>query len=543
MASTVIDAGDGLPLTIGALARHQARVHGDRILVAVDNDRISFKEADARSRVLARGLLAAGAMKGTNVALLYPNGVDFLVGLLAAARIGAVAMPFSTLSTPDELRGLMVNSDAAFLLAAPEFRSRKYPEVLQAAFPDLDLSKPPPLISTKAPWLKRIFFNGPAPAGRDPGWSIAALEQMASQVDEKMLDAVEARVSPADRFVMIHTSGSTSTPKGVIHTHGALIRHIHNMNEARDFGSDRIIFTTAPWFWVAGFGFNLMASLVAGGRAVASNATEPRDILDVLEREQVNTTNGYGRTVARLAADPSFAHRNLACIRHGNLYPIITAELRPRDPSLRHDTYGMSETASGLTFWNDETDQPEKYRGSCGKFLPGFEAKIVDVDSGREMAAGEPGELWIRGPFIMEGYYGRPRSTVFDADGWWHTGDVGIIDAEGFFYLKGRLGDMIKSAGANVSPREVGMVLSDLAGGTQSIVLGVPDPERGTAVAAILVTDEAIDEAGLKKQLAQKLSSYKVPRRILRMSTPEIPTLSSGKYDMRKLTEIIQSRW
>ena len=169
MTSVVIDAGDDLPLTMPALWRRRCQNHEARTLLVCDEARLSYGEADARSRRLARGLLAAGATKGCHVALLFPNGIEFIVGLLAAARIGAVVVPLSTLSTADELRWLLRHCDAAFLLAAREFRSRRYDELLQAAFPELDFSRPPPLRSEFAPWLTRICFSGPKSLDADAG--------------------------------------------------------------------------------------------------------------------------------------------------------------------------------------------------------------------------------------------------------------------------------------------------------------------------------------------------------------------------------------
>ena len=545
MTSPKVDAGDGLPLTIPAVIRRHAAERPDDILLAVDETRLSYGEADARSQKLARGLIAAGAGKGDHVALLFPNGADYMVAMLAAARIGAVALPFSTLSTADELRGLLVRSDSAFVLSARGFRSHDYGEKLAAAFPELDFSKPPPLASPVAPWLRHIGFRGGAPAGWDPAWSIEALEDRADQVDEALLEAAEARVSPADRFAIIHTSGSTSLPKGVMHSHGTLIRHVNNINEIRSFGADDVLFSTAPWFWVAGFAFGMLATLVAGAEIVYSNSTVASDVLDLIERERPTLTNGYPPTVAWLAADPSYAERDFSWLRRGNLYGILAPDARPPDPTLRHDLYGMSETGSALAMSSDESDLPERLRGSCGKFVPGFEGKIVDPETGKECGPGEIGELWVRGSLIMEGYYGRPRSEIFDLDGWWRSGDMGMLDGEGFYYLMGRLGGMIKSAGANVSPREVEAVLSDLTGGLQCMVLGVPDPERGQAVAGVVVaeSDEGFDEKALREQIAGKLSSYKVPRRILRLRQDEVPTVSSGKVDSKKLAEVVQARW
>jgi acyl-CoA synthetase (AMP-forming)/AMP-acid ligase II len=545
MISDVVQAADDLPLTLPKVwRRHMEGVAalGDRLLHVCDDQRLTYRQADARSRQLAKGLLAAGCSKGGQVALLYPNGPEFIIGVLAATRIGAVAVPLSTLSTPAELRWLVINSDSALVLAAPGYRSHSYFETLGKAFPEIDFTKPPPLSLAEAPWLRRIAFSGELPQGWDAGWSIAALEAAGAGLDDRYLEAVEDRVQPGDRLVIIHTSGSTSTPKGVVHQHGPLIRHTNNINEIRKLVPEDVFFQTAPWFWVAGFGFGLMGVLVAGAEIVCSNSTAPSEILDVLERERPTITNGIWRTVERLAQDPSFAGRDLSSIRRGNLYPIMAPDVRPKDPALRHDVYGASEGGGGLTLSADGSDLPEHLRSSCGPFLPGLETRIVDPETGKDVGPGEPGELWLRGPFLMEGYYGKPRSQAFDRDGWWRSADVGVISAEGFFFMKGRLGDMIKSAGANVAPREVEAVIADVSGGLASVVLGVPDPERGQAVIAVVLSEAEVDEAALRRQLAERLSSYKVPRRVIRLAPGEMPVLSSGKNDTRKLLALVQER-
>jgi acyl-CoA synthetase (AMP-forming)/AMP-acid ligase II len=476
------------------------------------------------------------------VALLAPAGGDFLVTMLAVARLGAVLVPLSTLSTADELRWLLANSDSAFLIAAQGFRSQRYTDLLEAALPELDYAKPPPLRSLTAPWLKRIWFTGEAPEGFDPGWSIAALETMADQIDPAHLAAVEARVLPSDRFAILHTSGSTGTPKGVMHQHGPALRHLRNVNAARELTGDDVFFSTFPWFWTAGFAYVLTAVILAGAQMVWSNALVAAEILDLVERERVTFTNGFWRTVVRLSQDPSFPGRAMATVRRGNLWPILAPDCRPADPALRHDIYGMSETGPGLALGQDEVDLPEHLRGACGQVLPEFEVKVVDPETHERLPPGEPGELWVRGPLMCEGYYGKPRSALYRPDGWYRTGDVCVIDPEGYLFLRGRIGDMIKTSGVNVAPREVEAVLNSLTGDRPCIILGVPDEERGQIVVAIVVGEAPADEAGLRKRLAETLSSYKVPRRVLAMPQADIPLLANGKYDMPRLEALVRAR-
>jgi acyl-CoA synthetase (AMP-forming)/AMP-acid ligase II len=187
----------------------------------------------------------------------------------------------------------------------------------------------------------------------------------------------------------------------------------------------------------------------------------------------------------------------------------------------------MTEAGSVCLASDDETDQPEHRRGSFGKPVPGFEAKIVDD------------ELWLRGPYLMEGYYGRTREETFTPDGWYRTGDLFRVDDEGFFYFLGRRGDMIKTAGANVSPREVEAAILDVAGLIAHVV-GIDDAERGQLVAAALRLPrgiEAPDTEELRAALRKKLSAYKVPQRFLVVDDDDVPMLSSGKLDARALKE------
>ena len=534
------NTASALPLTLPALWRSRVDERGDALLHVCDDERITYAEADARSARLAKGLIAAGIGKGAHVALLYPNSPDFIVGLLAAARIGAVAVPISTLSSAEELGWLLANADAACLLAARGYRSQDFAAMLPAAVPGLDLKAAPPLRLQAAPWLRHVWFSGPAPEGEAPGWSIADLEALGGTIGDAMLAAAEARVSPGDRLVIVHTSGSTSRPKGVIHAHGTLIRHLANINRVRDLRADDVLFATSPWFWIAGFGFGLIGTLVAGARIVCSNAAEPSRVLDFIERERPTMSNGYAPGMIRYAQDPSFAARDFSFMRRGNLHPIMPPDVRPADMDLRHNIYGMTEVGSALTMSADETDQPEHRRGSLGQLLPGFEARIVDPETGEDCPAGEVGELWLRGPLMMEGYYGRPRCEVFAPDGWWRSGDMCRIDADGFFYIAGRLGNMIKTAGANVSPGEVEAVMRALTGAAQCHVIGLPDPARGEVVAGVVVGDAPFEEAALREQLAGKLSRYKVPRRIFRLAETELPMLSSGKLDLPALKALVR---
>jgi acyl-CoA synthetase (AMP-forming)/AMP-acid ligase II len=226
-------------------------------------------------------------------------------------------------------------------------------------------------------------------------------------------------------------------------------------------------------------------------------------------------------------------------MRRGNLYPIMAPEVRPADPELRHTMLGMTETGSVITISEDETDQPEHRRGSFGKPAPGFDTVIVDPDTGEPVGAGQIGELCVRGPFLMQRYYKRAREECFDADGWFHTGDLVRTDSDGFVYFIGRRGAMIKTAGANVAPAEVEKAIAKVSGFVAHVV-GLPDPNRGQVVAAVIALDDGVefDEAVLRERLKAELSAYKIPRRFAAVASADIPLMSSGKVDMPRLTRV-----
>ncbi len=541
MTSSVIDAGDGLPLTVGALLRARAAERPDQVLLAVDDEMLTYAAARTRSAELARALLAVGASLGTRIGILYPNGPAFVVAWLAAARIGAVSVPLSTFSTSAELAGLLRRADVTMLLSAPRYRSHDYRASLVAGLPGLDLATRPPLLCEDAPSLRRIALDlDEADPAIHPGWTLAGLLGGAAAVDHDVLAAAEDAVTPADHMVIVHTSGSTSEPKGVVHTHGALIRHLDNLNQLRRYVPGEILFSNSPFFWIGGFAYALLGTLVAGATLVCSNAPDAAGVLDLVERERPTMVNGFAASVAHLPRDPTFDRRDLSSIRRGNLFPIMPADARPADPERHHAMLGMTEAGSVCLASEDESEQPEHRRGSFGRPVPGLEARVRRED-GAEAGAGELGELCLRGPFLMDGYDGRERHETFDHDDWFRTGDLVTRDADGFFYFRGRHSDMVKTAGANVSPREVEAAILEVSGLVAHVV-GIDDEARGQVVAALVrapADGSAVDVDGLRASLRERLSTYKVPRTMVVVAERDVPTMSSGKLDQRALKELL----
>ncbi|MGV0875215.1 class I adenylate-forming enzyme family protein [Mycolicibacterium sp. XJ879] len=501
--------------TVDTVLRGQAARRGTHPLLICDDDRLTYAEADTRSAELARGLIALGAGKGTHVGVLYPNGSAFMVAMLAAARIGAVVIPFSTFATAPELRGQLAHADVEILLSAESYRNHDYRQRLDGLVDAL-------------PLLRHVLFDLAPP----------------DAVGEALLTALEDDVESSDLLAIVYTSGSTSVPKGVMHTHASLLEHQKVLNEFRGLTEGDKLFCISPFFWIGGFAFAVLATMLAGATLICSNATDAAETLDLIEAEKPTITNGFVAGIAPLSRHPSLPHRDLSSLRRGNLYPIMAPEVRPADPELRHSMLGMTESGSVITISADESDQPEHRRGSFGKPLPGFDTKIVDPDTGNTVAAGDIGELCIRGPYLMQRYYKRSREECFDDDGWFHTGDLVRVDRDGFAYFIGRHGAMIKTAGANVAPAEVERAIARVTGGTVAHVVGIPDPERGQLVAAVIALDDSAavsDEPALREALKSQLSAYKIPRRFAALPASQIPVTSSGKVDIARLTEVFDA--
>jgi acyl-CoA synthetase (AMP-forming)/AMP-acid ligase II len=509
------------PATIGGLINTQAAL-GDRPLLVVDQSRITYAEAEQRSRRIASALLHSGVGRGSHVAMLFGNSVEFAACFLGITRIGAIALPLSTLSTAPEIRALLRGADVEYLVSAESYHGRDLRQTLTDA---IGVHVPGELLLPETPTLRRVWFG------------ITDLAETA-HTDDTLVRTAEAQVCPADTLVIVHTSGSTSAPKGVVHTHGQVIRNMRRQNALRNYTGDDRLFSNSPFFWIGGLAYSYLATLIAGARLICSSAA-PTATLDLLEAERPTQCNGVASTVLSLARDPGFAQRNLSSLRRGNLYPIMPTDVRPTDPELRCNLLGMTETGSVSLYGAGDVDLPEIKRGCFGKPVEGMATRVVDPATEREASAGE---LWVRGPNVMQGYYGRERWQCFDAEGWLHTGDMMRVDSDGDYFFQGRSGDIIRTSGAQVSPREVEAAISDITGGRMSLVIGTPDPDRGQVVTAVLLGDTPFDIDALQTQLKQRLSAYKVPRRFVALAEDQLPTLSSGKVDLKKLVELVRER-
>jgi acyl-CoA synthetase (AMP-forming)/AMP-acid ligase II len=531
--------------TVPEFLRTRVERFGERPLVLLNERRIRYGEAAEQSARLARGLLAQGHGKGSRVGLLMPNGPDWVVAWLAATRIGAVCVPLNTFYKPRELGFVLRHADVQTLLTASRYLNNDYLERLEVVAPALARQKADALRLRELPHLRSVVVWGE----HDRAWARGVRELAAAADADPALDAaflaeVESCVSPADPMVIIYSSGSTADPKGAVHSHGAALRHSFNLNHYRDLRPDDRVFSPMPFFWVGGFVFTLLSCMHAGAFMLCEESFEPGETLRLLERERATVAGGWPHYAKAMMDHPSFRERDLSSIRSGNLYAILPRELRPRDPELRSNSLGMTETCGPHTIDRMDVDLPERLRGSFGVAPQGVEHKVVDPATGETLPPGQDGEICVRGYNLMQGLYKVEREDTFDRDGFYHTGDGGHFDAEGRLYFKARLGDLIKTAGANVAPREVEVLLEAFPEVQSAFVVGVPDPVRGQNVAAALVLDSGreLSAAQCRERLRAELSAYKVPRHVFFCAKAELPFTDSGKIDKRRLAAQLAER-
>ena len=538
---------DFLP-TVPALLAAGAVRFADRDAVVTPDGRLSYAELDRRSGALAARLARAGAGKGTKVGILFPNGIPWVLSWAAAARIGAVAVPVNTFYRPPELFRFLRHSDVQILIGVDRFIQHDYIDRLETTVPSLADHGPGPLFLPELPQLRRVLLWGEAVRPWTEGGAGAGLGDDAVDAAElgPVVAAMGEDVAPGEVMLVTYTSGSTGEPKGVVHSHGALLRQATNLASLSGVDAESRLWTPMPLCWVGGFAFTLLRALSVGAAFLTQEVMEPAEALRMLETERATVVSAWPAVSKTLREHPDFATTDLSSLCSGSFYDAMPPDRRPADPGLTSSSLGMSETCGPHTFWfpgEEVTGVPPEYRGAFGHEVPGTEHKIVDPDTGAELPEGVEGEVLVRGYNLMLGLYKQERAAVLDADGWYHTGDRGYFRDDWFFFT-GRQGDLIKTAGSNVAPIEVETALLTCRGVKLAFVTAIPHPDREQDVVAMVVpTPEAkgeLTEESLRAAVREKISSYKVPRHIALITDADVPWLTSQKADKRALTSIAE---
>lgn len=545
------------PATLGDVARDGARRYGNRPAVIHGDRRLSYAQLEHASAALGARLLGDGLGRGGHVGILLPNGVDFVVTLFAVTRVGGVAAPLSTLSQAPELRWLLDHGDMQILVTTDRFRNHDYLARLEEALPGLSAASPGALRLIGAPRLRAVHCTE---AGRRP-WTGSA--PGTDSVSDDLREAIERTVTADDPAVIIHTSGTTADPKGVVHRHGAVAGHSWRMAQQYWLpGTGDVLWSPRPWFWVAGLVADLLYTLQAGATLVVPTSEDPGEVLDMVQRERITYLGGPLGTVLHISRSDAFADAGLTAVpvsidaaglahTTGGLR-FVSQELEERLPAARASTvpidrlpnlFGMSETLGTHSGQPHGSQMPEGAEGVSGPPVPGMEVRLTHLETGEPVAPDNDGLLWVRGESLMVGLHRRPRSDVFDPDGWYSTGDVCQIDERGWIRFRSRLGDVVKIGGANVAPLEVERVLAARPDIDDVAVIGTTVPGTPTLVAVVVPSQGVgLDHDELRQWAKERLSSYKVPRIVVEIGPEEMPRTASGKVRKEELRKLVDGR-
>ena len=533
--------------TLPAMLSHLSTLHGDHVLASDATRTLTYRQAEEESRELALGLLAAGVGKGSRVGLLMGNSPQWIVTWFAALRVGALVTGISTFLKPPELAWVLKFADIDTLLMQDKYLSNDYVLNMRKAFPELAAESAPPRRLQAAPYLRTTWVWGEAVPhwAQGSGDDLEALGAEAGFTDE-ILNAVENEITPADLAVVIFTSGSTAQPKGVVHSHGTVVRHSYAMYDYSECAPGIRSLVLTPFFWIGGMLTNLLNSMIGGAELICPERLDAGSVLALLRREQPDHLTGWAGQLNAITEHEDFRADDFLRLKPSHNTQRRAGALGPPAQiplTLVPNSLGMSESFGPHSGELDLVVLSEDRANSFGRGIGAIERKIVDPDGTGELPAGEFGELLVRGYSIMQGYYKRERSECFEPDGFFRTGDLCAITDDGHLFFKGRGGEMIKTSGANVSPREVELTLMAFDDVLEAVVLGVPDESVGELVVAVVVPQPGVqlDVAELHQRLHAQLSSYKIPKRfITELLGEDLPRTDSGKVQKAQVLEMIQ---
>lgn len=531
-----------VPATFPALFADIVRERAEHPALVVADETLTYAELARRSGRMAKALLASGAGKGTRVGLLAPDGVLLLSTFYAALRIGALVTPISTLATAPELAHIVRTSDVQVLVAVRRFLRRDFVATLEQALPELATAPATGLWMASAPHLRTVWLDDAEGVDwASPVDDLLARAEGADAPGDALLAAVEQDVSPADDAFVVYTSGSTATPKAVVHGQWAVATKPRALGPLFLMTPDDRTMPLLPAFWLGGIAAALQV-LCTGSTLVYPPTPDTDDVLDMVERHDI-TYIVVWHALRKLRAAAKERGIDVDRIRG------FGSRARDRDgepipPGLRANLIGMSESFSAHSAEPIDVRMPDGKEGASGRAVHGIERRVVDPDTGEELPPGQVGELQLRGGGLMTGFYKVPRDQVFTPDGFYPTKDLVRIDEDGYLWFIGRTGDMIKTSSANVSRLEVEAALNALPEVQQSFVAGLPDAELGEVVAAAVVpaAGTAPTEDALRSALRERLSSFKIPRRIVFIDDDAVPLTTTGKVRLFDLAAMIESR-
>jgi len=486
--------------------------HGESEALVGDGQRFSYRALDRLVDHAAAQLSRRGIVRGERIALLLGNCPEFLIFLLACFRIGAIAVPLGVRQRGSELAYLLEDCGAAALIFEAEFADH---------LPQMD----------KLAALRHRFVVGGEHAGSE---TAARLLDPAPPVP-RIVAAEEATA------VILYTSGTTGRPKGAMLTHLGIIHSLISFRRCADLRSPQRAILAVPGSHVTGLVAILLAMVGIGGTVILMRAFKARNFLELAAVERLTYTVLVPAQYILCLMEPEFDRFDLGDWRIGAFggapMPEATiAALAERLPNLTLiNAYGATETTSPTTIM--PPGENNKHPASVGQVVPCGDVRIVDAE-GRDAAPGVAGEIWIKGPMVVPGYWGKAEANRTEfTEGYWHSGDIGSIDGDGFLRVFDRLKDMINRGGYKVFSAEVENVLGYHPGIVECAVVGRPDPVLGERVQVfVLPRDPGFMAAAIRDFCAERMADYKVPE-IVEFVTEPLPRNANGKVQKAALRE------
>lgn len=522
---------DGQPgvgaLTLGGFLEEVAERFGPNEALVFDDPlsgettRWTYADLLAEAKQIALGLLELGDDGRAASGILMGNRPEAVAALFGVGLAGGTAVLLSTFAPVPELAHMLELAQVRTVLTQDRLLGRALADEVAAACGTDRIAR-------------HVFTVGQA------SWESFV------GVGRQVATAPLAEVAPDDDGVIIFSSGTTSEPKGMLHSHRAVT--LQFWVQAQIFGRDEStrMWSSLPLFWTAGLNTAMGSTLAAGACWVMQETFEPGAALALLARERVTEPYTLPHQTGALEEHTDWASTDLS-----SLTRVYGKSAFARHAAVQGDTtwrmpvgYGLSETCAFFcAHWS--TASREEMAASMGRLLPGNELRVVDPDSGQELGVGEIGELAIKGPTLMKGYLGMRPEDCFDADGFFHTGDAGFVDPDGLVHWEGRRTEMIKTGGANVSPAELEVQLRACAPVKLARVVGVPDPRLDQLVVACITLKDGAEasEADIRSFLRERVAPYKVPKRVLFFDDGAIPmTTSATKVRDDALVALVTDR-
>lgn len=505
--------------------------------------RKTYREFDQETDELAKAFIGMGIKKGEHVAIWSDNKPQWLLSQFATGKMGAVLVTVNTNYQANELEYLLKQSDATTLIVDEGFKGTSYIDIIRSICPELNDKEDGFVTSQRLPKLKRIILMTDKQEAGIYKWS-----EFLAHADGIMDDELKKRQQSmtADDVINIqYTSGTTGFPKGVMLTHHNIVNNGKIIGDFMKLTNEDRVCIPVPFFHCFGCVLGNLAAVTHGATMVIVEQFDPLRVLQAVQDEKCTALHGVPTMFISELNHPDFKKYDTSSLRTGimagSTCPIEVMKRVISDMGAHEITicYGQTECSPVIT--QTQTDDPiEKRVSTVGKPHPYVEVKIIDPMTGEEVPVGEPGELCTRGYHVMKGYYNNEEATreAIDEKGWLRTGDIAVMDEDGYIDITGRIKDVIIRGGENIYPREVEEFLYTHPAVLDVQIVGVPDEKYGEEVMAWIIPKKGvtIDEESIRSFCKGQISHHKIPRFI--HFVEEYPMTASGKIRKFKLREM-----